>query len=233
MLKNKNKTLQMAGRKLVALDNPKSLIAEQYRNIRTNIHFSAVDRELKTILITSCSPGEGKSTTAANIAAVFAQEGKRVLLVDSDMRKPTIHYTFNLPNRVGLSSVLTRQETLDECLHFTDIENLQVLTCGPLPPNPAELIGSKAMTTLIEELKQSFDLVLFDAPPLLAVTDSKLLANECEGTILVLGTGSTEKEKALKAVEMLKGAGANVLGVVMNRYKLEKDHYYQYYGTGE
>lgn len=234
MFKKKKKPLQSAARKLITVDNSKSIISEQFRTIRTNIHFSTADKELRSILLTSSSPSEGKSTSASNIAVVFAQEGRKVLLIDADMRKPTMHHTFQVNNGTGLSSVLTRQAEVADVIHEVGIENLHVMPCGPIPPNPAELIGSQSMKALIEQLKLDFDLLIFDAPPLLSVADAQILSNECDGTILVVNTGSTEKDSAVKAKETLQSANARILGVLMNNYTLAKDHYYyQYYGTAE
>ncbi|MFC6113714.1 CpsD/CapB family tyrosine-protein kinase [Sporosarcina thermotolerans] len=219
-------------RKLVTSVNPKSFISEQFRTIRTNINFSTPDKELKTLLFTSSSPGEGKSTSAANVAIVFAQEGKKVLLVDADMRKPTMHFTFKTSNSIGLSNLLTKQFSLEEVTRITNIENLYLITCGQIPPNPAELISSSSMEALIEELALMYDIVIFDAPPLLSVADAQILSNKCDGTILVINSGTTEKESAIKAKESLISAKANILGILMNNFVLEKENsYYQYYGT--
>lgn len=228
----KNQVIQAAARKLITSSNPKAIVSEQFRTLRTNVKFSMPDQDLKTILYTSASPGEGKSTVAANTAIVFAQEGKRVLLIDADMRKPTVHYTFHMTNTLGLSNLLTRQATLTEVTKTSQIEQLDIITCGPIPPNPAELLGSQAMGKLIEEMKEQYDVIIFDAPPLLSVTDGQILADLCEGTILVLSAGQTEKESIVKAKEALDVAKANILGVVLNNFELSKDHaYYQYYGT--
>jgi capsular exopolysaccharide synthesis family protein len=225
--------IQTMARKLVTSANSKSVVSEQFRTLRTNINFSMPDKELQTILFTSASPGEGKSTVAANTAVVFAQEGKRVLLIDADMRKPTVHYTFHMTNTLGLSNLLTRQATLEEVIKKSDVENLQVITCGPIPPNPAELIGSRTMDKVMEEMKSRFDIIIFDAPPVLSVTDGQVLSNKCEGTVLVMSAGQTEKEGIVKAKEALVSSQANLIGAVLNNFKLEKDHYYQYYGTAE
>lgn len=225
--------VQSAARKLVTHVNSKSVVSEQFRTLRTNINFSMPDQELQTILFTSASPGEGKSTIAANTAIVFAQEGKRVLLVDADMRKPTVHYTFHMTNTLGLSNLLTRQATLDEVVKESEIDKLHVITCGPIPPNPAELLGSRTMNKIIEEMKDHYDIILFDAPPVLSVTDGQILSNKCEGTVLVLSAGQTEKEGIVKAKEALVSSQANLIGAVLNNYTLDKDHYYQYYGTAE
>ncbi|WP_147054249.1 CpsD/CapB family tyrosine-protein kinase [Sporosarcina luteola] len=234
MLKRKKQPLQNVARKLVTNENPKSIVSEQFRTVRTNINFSMPDKELKTLLFTSSSPGEGKSTSAANVAIVFAQEGKKVLLVDADMRKPTMHYTFHTTNTTGLSNLLTKQWMLEEVTKVTKVDGLHLITSGPIPPNPAELIGSNSMGTLIETLKSQYDIVIFDAPPLLSVADAQILSNKCDGTILVINAGTTEKDSVVKAKESLVSAKANILGTLMNNFKLEKDHYYyQYYGTGE
>ncbi|WP_059173690.1 CpsD/CapB family tyrosine-protein kinase [Bacillus sp. FJAT-27445] len=218
-------------RKLVTKFDPKSPISEQYRTIRTNIQFSSVDQQIHTLMVTSSAPGEGKSTTIANLAVTFAQQGKQVLLIDADMRKPTMHYTFNVSNTVGLTSVLSGQENLNKALRPSDIENLYILTSGPIPPNPSELLGSKAMKAFLEKAKEEFDMVLFDTPPVLAVTDAQILSNQCDGTILVVNSEKTEIEKATKSKELLLAAKANLLGVVLNNKKLDSKNQYYYYGA--
>ncbi|MBW3110308.1 CpsD/CapB family tyrosine-protein kinase [Bacillus sp. MCCB 382] len=217
-------------RKLVTKTDPKSPISEQYKTIRTNINFSSVDREIRSILVTSAGPGEGKSTTAANLAVVFAQQGKKVLLVDSDMRKPTAHYTFNLTNTFGLTTVLTKQHTLSEVTNPSDVENLSILTCGPVPPNPAELMSSRAMEHFLVEAYQAYDMLIFDTPPILAVTDAQVLANQVDGTVLVVSSGTTEIDSAVKAKEMLSSTKGKLLGVVLNNRELKDTSYYYYYG---
>lgn len=232
--KKKNKNLLTAARKLITTANSKAIVSEQFKTLRTNINFSMPDKEIKTMLFTSASPSEGKSTVAANSAVVFAQEGKRVLLIDGDMRKPTVHYTFHLTNTLGLSNLLTRQIQLEEVIKHDEIENLDIITCGPIPPNPAELLGSNMMEKLIEDLKENYDMIIFDAPPVLSVTDAQILSNLCDGTVIVLSAGKTEKGALLKAKEALINSKANILGVVLNNYVLQKDHYYyQYYGAEE
>lgn len=217
-------------RSLIAMTNPRSPISEQYRTIRTNIEFSQVDRDLRTLMVTSTGPSEGKSTTVANLATVFAQQGKQVLLIDADLRKPTMHYTFRLQNTTGLTNVLTRQLELKEAIFKSQIPNLFLLPSGPIPPNPAELLGSKRLKELLVELKEEFDVVLFDTPPVLAVTDAQILSNQCDGTILVVSSGATENDSALKAKELLEKANANLIGVVLNNKKIKEANYYYYYG---
>lgn len=229
--RHKNSKKSDHRRKLIAKLKPKSSISEQYRTIRTNIQFALVDRELKTLMITSAGPEEGKSTTAANLAVVFAQQGKKVLLVDADLRKPTVHYTFSLLNTTGLTSVITKQFTFDEAIEEGGIENLYILSSGPIPPNPAEMLSSKAMDEFLEGAGESFDLIIFDTPPILAVTDAQVLANKCDGTILVVSSEKTEKDMALKSKEMLSSAKGKFLGVVLNNKKQKESHYYYYYGS--
>lgn len=233
--KSSKKQLEQRARKLVVAENPRSVVSEQFRTLRSNITFSAVDKEMKTILVTSALPGDGKSTISANLATLFAQDGKRVLFIDADMRKPTVQYTFSLTNAAGLSTVLTQQRLAGEVIRESEISpNLHIMTSGPIPPNPAELLGSRSMTVLMNDMAQQYDLIVFDAPPVLSVTDAQLLANKVDGTLLVVNTGVTEKENIEKAKDQLENAQARILGAVMNNFELDKDHYYyQYYGTEE
>lgn len=217
-------------RSLITNTEPQSHISEQYRTIRTNIQFASVDKELITIVVTSSGPEEGKSTTVANLAVVFAQQGKQVLLIDSDLRKPTVHYTFHVNNTKGLTNVLTKQSELEEAIQDSLQENLSILTCGPIPPNPAELLSSKAMEELMNEVREKYDLVLFDSPPLLAVTDGQILASKCDGTLLIVSSGKTEIEQAIKAKDLLNSVNSHLLGAILNNKKLKNPHYYSYYG---
>lgn len=230
-LNKAKKELLNTRRKLITKLSPKSPISEQFRTIRTNIQFSVVDEDIRSIMVTSSGPGEGKSTTAANLAVVFAQQGKRVLLVDADLRKPTVHYTFGLANSSGLSSVLTRQSELAEAVNTTDVEHLHVLTSGPIPPNPAELLSSRAMSHFFENVKEEYDMIIFDTPPVNAVTDGQILAHQCDGTLLVVSSGRTEIDTVTKAKELLIAAKARILGVVLNNKKAKDTQYYYYYGT--
>lgn len=226
----RNKTTSRSKRHLIAKKDPKSPITEQYRTIRTNIQYASVDQAIRSIVVTSSGPMEGKSTTTANLAVVFAQQGKKTLLIDADLRKPTAHYTFQLPNTVGLTSVLTKQVELMDAVHMTDVENLFVLTSGPIPPNPAELLASVSMEYLLKEAYNLYDFILFDTPPVLTVTDAQVLANLADGSILVTSSGTTDRDGAIKAKEILTSAQAKLLGAVLNNKKADKDtHYYYYY----
>jgi capsular exopolysaccharide synthesis family protein len=228
--KKPKSTINANSRKLIAKANPKSPVSEQYRTIRTNIQFASVDQEYRSIMVTSGGPGEGKSTTAANLAIVFAQQGKTVLLVDADMRKPTVHYTFNFTNTSGLTNVLTRQIELKEAVKDSGVDKLHILSSGPIPPNPAELLSSRAMEQFFQDAYQEYDLIIFDTPPVLAVTDAQIMANLCQGTILVVSSGKTEMEAAGKAKELLVSAKGKLLGTVLNNKKLTETNYYYYYG---
>ncbi|MBH0230738.1 CpsD/CapB family tyrosine-protein kinase [Halobacillus sp. KCTC 3957] len=222
--------MQTRARSLIANDNPKSPIAEQFRTIRTNIQFSSVDTELESMLVTSASPSEGKSITTANTAVVFAQQGKKVLLVDADLRKPTIHYTFRVDNTFGLSNYLVSQHSVLDLVRGSDVENLDVLPCGPIPPNPSELLGSQKMEKFLEEAKEIYDMVIFDTPPVLAVADSQVLSRIVDGVLLVVRSKQTEQEAAIKAKEQLEQSKANILGVVLNDRDVKYSNYYYYYG---
>src|SRR5690625_1202165 len=203
-------------RHLIAKMNPKSPITEQYRTVRTNLQFAAIDEELRSMIVTSSGPGEGKSITTANLAVVYAQQGKKVLLVDADMRKPTVHYTFRFDNLRGLCNYLVGETSLTEAISPTDVENLSVVGCGPIPPNPSELLASRKIAQFIEEASMAYDIILFDTPPVLAVADAQILANICDGSMIVVRSKHTEYEAANKATDRLKSAKAKLLGAVLN-----------------
>jgi capsular exopolysaccharide synthesis family protein len=225
------KKVQQTVRQLIAHTEPKSPISEQYRNVRTNIQFASVDNDLRSFIVTSSNPAEGKTTTTANLAVVFAQQGKKVLLIDADMRKPAMHTMFRTENVLGLTSVLSKQNKLETCVRETDVENLDFLPAGAIPPNPAELLGSSKMEELIEQAYKSYDLVIIDTPPVLAVTDAQVLANKCDGIVFVVRSGHTEKEQALKVKGLLENSKGKMLGVVLNAKAQEDSNYYYYYGT--
>jgi capsular exopolysaccharide synthesis family protein len=229
--RKKKVTTTDPSRKLIANLDPKSPISEQYRTIRTNVQYSSVDKELKTLMVTSSGPGEGKSTTVANLAVVFAQLGKKVLLVDADLRKPTVHRSFGVNNLFGFTTVLTKQATLANSVLETEEKDLYILTSGPIPPNPAELLSSKSMEQFMEEAKEQFDYVLFDTPPLLAVADPQILANKVDGSIFVVYSGRTQIDQAKKAKELLENAQSKLIGVVLNHKEMKNNEYYYYYGS--
>ncbi len=217
---------------LTTLLYPRSGVAEAYRTLRSNVEFAAVDARVRTVLVTSATPGEGKTVTAANLAVVFAQAGRKVLLVDADLRKPRVHAMFNLGNTHGLTTMLRGDAVRPEAVSQpTEEASLRVLTTGPLPPNPAELLGSHRMQAVLGLLKESADLVIFDSPPLQAVTDSAVVSSFVDGTLLVVDAGRSRRRAVRSAGEILARAGANVLGVVLNRIPASPhSDYAGYYG---
>jgi protein-tyrosine kinase len=229
--KKKKSKLDTMGRKLITISDSKSIIAEQFRTIRTNISFSVTDTDSKTILVTSSTRGEGKSTNTANLGVAFAQEGKNVLIVDADMRIPTLHHTFDIFNTVGLSTILSKQDEFNRAIQETPIVGLHVLPSGPIPPNPAELLSSITFSTFLEEMKKVYNIIIFDAPPLLSVSDAQILSHQCDGTLLIIHSGVAEKEDVVKAKYILTSSQAKILGVVLNQYKMprkqEKKYHYQ------
>lgn len=214
--------------RLITHTNPRSPIAEAYRQLRTNIQFSSLDNPIKSLLVTSTSPEEGKSTTLANLAITIAQTGSKVILVDCDLRRPTIHGVFGLNNSAGLTSVILDSTGKQMPFQESGVPNLSILTSGPLPPNPSELLGSRRMGEVIEQLKTEADYVLFDSPPILAVTDAAVLATRIDGVLLVVNAGKTKRDLALKAKALLTKVNANLLGVVLNNVKFDASlhHYY-------
>lgn len=211
----------------------RSPVAEAYRAIRTNLQFSGAGKTLKTIVFTSAIPNEGKSTTVANLAITIGQDDKKILLIDCDMHKPVIHRRFSLLNR-GLSNCFAEDLPLKEVIQADVFPNLDIVTSGPIPPNPAELLGSKKMKALLQEAAEMYDYVFLDMPPVLAVTDavlmSSLMSSQTDGTILVLGSGDISPDEGKQAKELLEKVHANILGVILNKVpQHHKSGYYYYY----
>ena len=217
------------GQLIITWEDPKSVTAEAYRILRTNLQFASPDQRLETILITSPGPGEGKSTVTANLATSLAQAGLQVIAVNADLRRPALHQFFQVRNTLGLTSVLVGQTTLDEALQQTMVPRVRVLASGQIPPNPSELLGSRRMQAVLNELRERADLVLIDAPPVVAVTDAGLLARLVDGCLLVISIGKTPRDMAVSAKEQLEQVGARVLGVVANRVDRAAGGYYYYY----
>lgn len=220
------------GVSLVSVTDPSSVVAEQFRTIRTNIQFSSVEKKVQSLVVTSAEPSEGKSTVSSNLAVVWAKQNEKVLLIDADLRRPIAHRTFNLLNAAGLSSYLSNNAVYEEIIQETEVPNLSVISSGPIPPNPAELLNSRHINTLIERLEDEYDIIIFDAPPINTVTDAQLLASKADGVILVVPQGIAEKGSVTHAVEQLNKVHAKVLGTVMNRFKADKapGYYGGYYG---
>ncbi|MGL5243808.1 MAG: CpsD/CapB family tyrosine-protein kinase [Sarcina sp.] len=208
----------------------KSLSAEAYRTLRTNLQYSALDREIKTIVVTSSNPNEGKTTTAGNLAIVLAQDGQRVMLIDCDLRRPTVHTQFNLSNMVGLSEVLVGKTDIVDALTIHE-SGLNILTSGTIPPNPAEMVGSRTMAKLLRDLRNRYDYIILDTPPVQAVTDSKVLATKCDGVVLVVRADKTHKNVVLETKKELKKVNAKIIGTVLNAVpKNSGKNAYYYHG---
>jgi capsular exopolysaccharide synthesis family protein len=206
--------------------NPRSPVAEAFRSLRTNLEYSSVDKPARTILVTSSGELEGKSTIAANLAIVEAQSGKNVIIVDADMRRPKVHVLFNKSNRRGLSDVVTGKLRIDDVVKTYDqVENLSIITCGTIPPNPSELLGSERMSQTIKDLEERFDLVIFDTPPMI-VSDAQILSSKVDGVIFVVIPGQTRAIAALRPMEELRRIGSSVMGVVANKIPKSRDYYY-------
>jgi capsular exopolysaccharide synthesis family protein len=222
---------------LIVRENPKSLISEAYRTLRTGVLFSGSKPSPQLIQITSAGPQEGKTITTANLATVMAQSGSQVLIVDCDMRKPRVHEIFGIPNGRGLSDLLLDGEDGFSVIRKTRIPNLNLITCGKIPANPSELLSSKRMQRLLTLLGEKYDRIIMDSPPVLAVTDSILLSRMVDGIIMVVGAGATSRDGVVRAVEQLREVNARILGSVLNNLNVEKERYYYsryyYYNYGK
>ena len=209
---------------------PKSIAAEAYRTLRTNIQYSSFDKEYKTIVITSSEPGEGKSTTSGNLALAISQGESKVLLIDCDLRKPSLHKLFRISNNYGLSDLLLHKKTMEEVAVKYN-EGLTVVPAGKIPPNPSEMLGSRAMGTFLDEMKRHFDYIIIDTPPIGAVTDSQVLSTKVDGTILVVKAGKTKKDIVMNSINAIKKVNGNIIGTVLNGVEQKDNKYYYYYGN--
>ncbi len=214
---------------VITHSDPKSPISEAYRVLRTNIQYSSVDKPLKSIVVTSSSPMEGKTTTVANLAVTFAQAGNKVLLIDSDMRKPRLHKIFVMSNARGLTDLLAEHDDYKRYIRSSDVPNLDILTCGTIPPNPSELLASNAMKQFMQEVKMDYDMIFMDSPPIVNVTDAAVISTFVDGTILVAYSGRVETGALKRAKELLDKVNANILGVVLNKINKKAGANYYYY----
>lgn len=227
--KSKIKNRTEKARKLITLEDPKSPVSEQFRTLRTNISFSTPGSQLQKLLVTSSVQQEGKSTVSANLACVFAQNNTKVLFIDADMRKPTVHNTFGVKNAVGLSTYLTEQSTLKQTIQPTEVENLDIMSAGPVPPNPSELLNSKNLDIMLDELCTYYDLIIFDSPPVLSVTDSQIISAKVDGIVLVIDKQENNKSNVKEARDLLTvSENSKLLGIVFNNDEYDTDKYYVY-----
>ena len=212
------------------IHNSKSLVSESFRTLRSNLQFSEFGKNLKVIVITSSNPNEGKSEVSINLAACLAQQGKKVIIIDADMRKPTQHKLTELNNTEGLSTFLLKKSGVNPINHLTiNGVNLYVLTSGPIPPNPSEMLASSVMKQSLKAFEDVYDYVIIDTPPLLAATDAQILASIADATLLVVDIKKSKRRQVTEAKRRLDHVGAKLLGVVMNKVDLYKDTYYYYY----
>lgn len=214
---------------IITINNPKSPVSEAYRTLRTNIQFSSFDKKIQTIVITSSGPSEGKSTTASNLAVVLAESGSKTLLIDCDQRKPKLHKVFFTSNNCGLSDILVGKENFQDAVKQTESSNLDILTSGTKPPNPAELLASTKMKDFIESLRETYEYIILDTPPIIAVTDAQLLSRYADGCLLVVASNQAERAAAIKSKELLQKVNAKILGVVLNKVDVKEKGYYGYY----
>ncbi|NCD08048.1 MAG: polysaccharide biosynthesis tyrosine autokinase [Negativicutes bacterium] len=221
---------------LIAKEDSKSPVTEAYRMIRTNIQFSNEGNGLKTIAFTSAGPNEGKSTVVANLAVVMAQAGHKVVLLDCDLRNPSVHNVFKLPNK-GLSNCVMAGENVFDVVQSSDVQNLDILTSGPLACYPSELLGSKRMKIVLDELASKYDYILIDTPPVLAFTDAAVVAAKADGIILLMEWGKVKPALAKEAKKILEHANSNIIGVILNKveldFKTDAVGYYHLYGQGQ
>ena len=222
-------------RRLITYEDPKSPISESYRSLRTNISYASADKKIKSLLVSSPQPGEGKSTTTANLAIAFAQLRKRTLLIDADLRKPVQHNVFDLKRGPGLSEYLIGEiEDINLVIHPTIGENLFIITAGGLPPNPSELLGSKRMGDLVDKLEHEWDMILFDSPPIVAVTDASMISGEIDAVAMVVKAGQTDRSAVDRALDTIKNVKAPLIGAILNGANPETlsgkySYYYSYY----
>jgi exopolysaccharide transport family protein len=214
---------------LVTHHDPKSTASESYRGIRTNILFSAAESAPQVILITSAGPREGKTTTTLNLGITMAQAGSKVLLLDCDMRRPKLHKAFSLAKDRGISNLLVGGKAQDGALRHTPVPNLDVIPCGPIPPNPSEMLGSKRMSDLLHRLRKEYAHILIDSPPSTAVTDSAVLSKSVDGVVLVIRAGDTAREMVKNGIGQFEAVGAHILGAILNGVDIGRDKYYYYY----
>jgi capsular exopolysaccharide synthesis family protein len=217
---------------LLISKNAASAVADAYRVLRTNLIFTSTETTGRALVVTSAGPGEGKTTTLANLGAALAYNGAKVLAIDADLRRPTLHQHFGLQKTPGLSDLIVGKSAASEAIQTTRIEGLQLLPCGYLPPNPAELLGSPMMKQILAAVRSHYDWVLLDSPPILAMADAAVLCPQVEGVVLLVAAEGPTKPAVARAIDQIQGVGGKVLGVVLNKVNLQRNSYYysQYYG---
>lgn len=228
----------MISKNLVTCQHPRSPVTDAYRMLRTNLYYSNVDDSICTIAITSPNKGEGKTTTGVNLAFTIAKDGHKVLVVDCDLRKPRVHQYFSLENKKGLTNILVEEAALEDTINVLDVEeNIHIITSGPLPPNPAEVLGSKKMRCFVSKMQDYYDYIIFDTPPVGQVTDAAIIGVYVDGVLLAIASGQTEMHSAKRALGLLDKVGAKVMGAVLTKATKHNlgyrySSYYKYYTEG-
>ncbi|MBK3932546.1 polysaccharide biosynthesis tyrosine autokinase [Staphylococcus haemolyticus] len=216
---------------LYAHDKPKSITSEKFRGIRSNIMFSSANNEIKSIIVTSEKPASGKSIVSANIAVTYAQAGYKTLIIDGDMRKPTQQYNFETANYDGLSNLIIGKSDFDKAIRSTRVENLDLLTSGPVPPNPSELIASNRFKDIYNQLMDMYDFILIDTPPVTSVTDAQVFLQIVKDCVMIIDTEKNNKNEIKKAKQLIEQADGHIIGAVLNKTETDKtSNYYNYYG---
>ncbi|WP_368915889.1 polysaccharide biosynthesis tyrosine autokinase [Staphylococcus haemolyticus] len=216
---------------LYAHDKPKSITSEKFRGIRSNIMFSGANEEIKSIIITSEKPTAGKSIISANIAISYAQAGFKTLIIDGDMRKPTQQYNFETANYDGLSNLIIGKSDFDKAIRSTRVENLDLLTSGPVPPNPSELVASDRFKEIYNQLMDMYDFILIDTPPVTSVTDAQVFLQLVKDCVMIIDTEKNNKNEIKKAKQLIEQADGHIIGAVLNKTERDKSsNYYNYYG---
>ena len=204
---------------------PKSIQAEAYRSLRTNIQYSSFDKEYKTLVVTSANMGEGKTTVSSNLALVLSQGEKKILLIDCDMRKPSIHKRFRVTNTHGITDLLLGKKSIDSVINKFN-NNLHIITSGKIPPNPAEMLDSKVMTKFLDAMKNEYDYIVIDTPPIQAAADAQILSTKTDGILVVVRAGESKKDIVIDSISKLKKVNANIIGTVLNGVENKNEKYY-------
>ena len=236
MMRKKTHSGAAGPRQLIVAISPHATVSEQFRTIRTNIMYAGVDRPMRSVLFTSDIPGAGKSTIAANMAAAYGQAGKKTLLLDADLRRPTCHYTFETMNQSGLSAAIVNDIPIEDFVKKTEFEDLDLITSGPIPPNPSELLSSKKMGQVMDSLAKQYEMIIMDSPPILSVTDAQLLSKQADGVIIVTDVENNNRDRLMEAKDLLEKADANIIGIVLNNRKINyrtSDNYYYYQASND
>ncbi|WP_430535361.1 CpsD/CapB family tyrosine-protein kinase [Listeria rocourtiae] len=229
-MRNKSKQKKNNRKKLITFFDPRSSISEEFTSVKINIEFASIGRETKVIMVTSAEPDAGKSIVSSNLAVVYAQQGKKTLIIDLDLRKPTQHRVFFSNNEIGITGLLLRPDMRSTAIQETEVNYLQVLTSGHIPPNPVEILNTQALADLVAEFREEYDQIIIDAPPVLVAADTRLIARLADGIVFVIKSGKSEYKKTAKSLELLQQTHTKILGAVLNNPALKATQAYYTYG---